>query len=64
MKRRCEMALMRKCKATGLARIKRKKLEAAGWKASTVKEFLNLNDADMEFIETKLSLTRALRELF
>ena len=41
---------------------KRKRLEAAGWKIGTVQEFLNLDDADMEFIETKLALTKAVRE--
>ena len=41
---------------------KRKRLEAAGWKATTVQEFLNLDAADMEFIETKLAWTKALRE--
>ena len=42
---------------------KRKRLEAAGWKATSVKEFLDLSDADMEYIETKLALSRRLREL-
>ena len=42
---------------------KRKRLEAAGWKATTVQEVLNLSDADMEYIETKLALSRRLREL-
>ena len=41
---------------------KQKRLEAAGWKIGTVQEFLNLDDADMEFIETKLALTKAVRE--
>jgi ribosome-binding protein aMBF1 (putative translation factor) len=41
---------------------KRKRLEAAGWKSATVQEFLNLDDADMEYIETKLALTKAVRE--
>ena len=41
---------------------KKKRLEAAGWKATTVQEFLNLDDADMEYIETKLALTKALKE--
>jgi DNA-binding XRE family transcriptional regulator len=42
---------------------KRKRLEAAGWKSVTVQEFLNLDDADMAYIETKLSLSRRLRQL-
>lgn len=41
---------------------KRKRLEAAGWKSSTVQEFLNLDDADMRYIETKLALTKAVKE--
>ena len=41
---------------------KKKRIEAAGWKATTVQEFLNLDDADMEYIETKLALTKALKE--
>ena len=41
---------------------KKKRLEAAGWKATTVQEFLNLDDADMAYIETKLALTKALKE--
>jgi DNA-binding XRE family transcriptional regulator len=40
---------------------KRKRLEAAGWKFGTVQEFLNLDAADMEFIETKLALTKAVK---
>ena len=42
---------------------KKRRLEAAGWKATTVQEFLNLSGADMEYIETKLALSRRLREL-
>ena len=42
---------------------KRKRLEAAGWKATSVKEFLALSDADVEYIETKLALSRRLREV-
>ena len=41
---------------------KRQRLEAVGWKVTKAKEFLNLDDADMEYIETKLALTKALRE--
>jgi hypothetical protein len=29
---------------------KKKRLEAAGWKETTVKEFLNLSDADVYYI--------------
>jgi len=42
---------------------KLKRLEAAGWKQTNVKELLNLTDADMEYIETKLALTKSLRTL-
>mgnify|MGYP001575091204 CR=1 FL=1 len=42
---------------------KRKRLERAGWKTTTVQEFLSLSNADMEYIETKLALSRRLREL-
>lgn len=42
---------------------KKRKLEAAGWKATNVRDFLNLSDADSEYIETKLALGRRLREL-
>jgi len=42
---------------------KKKRLEAAGWKVTTVQEFLDLSDVDMEYIETKLALSRRLREL-
>jgi len=41
---------------------KLKRLEAAGWKATSVQEFLNLDNADMEYIETKLALTKAVRQ--
>ena len=42
---------------------KKRRLEAAGWKETTVKEFLNLSDSDAQYIETKLALSRRLREL-
>lgn len=42
---------------------KKKRLEAAGWKAATVQDFLHLSGADMEYIETKLALSRRLRQL-
>ena len=34
-----------------------------GWVEGSVKEFLDLSDVDMEFIETRLALARRLREL-
>jgi DNA-binding XRE family transcriptional regulator len=42
---------------------KKRKLEAMGWKETSVKEFLNLSDADAQYIETKLALSRRFREL-
>jgi DNA-binding XRE family transcriptional regulator len=42
---------------------KKKRLEAAGWRETSVKEFLCLSDADAQYIETKLALSRKLREL-
>ncbi len=38
---------------------KRKRLEAAGWKVSTVSEFLGLTDEEAALIELKLDLARA-----
>jgi len=40
----------------------RKRLEAAGARVTTVKEFLDLSDADMAFIEMKIALAKKLRE--
>jgi len=42
---------------------KRKTLEAAGWRFGDVKELLELSDADMEVVETRVRLARAVREL-
>ena len=41
---------------------RKRKLQAAGWKVGTVKDFLDLSDADCEYIEAKLALMRAVRE--
>jgi DNA-binding XRE family transcriptional regulator len=40
---------------------KRRKLEAAGWKVGSTREFLDLNDAEAQFLEIKFSLVRMLR---
>ena len=40
---------------------KRRRLAAAGWKETTVQEFLNLSEADVQYIEMKLALSRLLR---
>ena len=42
---------------------KRKKLEAAGWKAGSVAEFLELSPEEAALIDIKLSLSKCLREL-
>ena len=34
-----------------------------GWVEGSVQELMDLSDADMEYIETKLALSRRLREL-
>ena len=39
-----------------------RRLEAAGARVTTVKEFLDLSEADMAFIEMKIALARKLRE--
>jgi predicted XRE-type DNA-binding protein len=39
----------------------RQKLAAAGWKMGEAKDFLELSDAEAEFIEMKLALAAALR---
>ena len=38
-------------------------LEAAGWKFGDVKELLDLSDADVAVIETRVRLARAVRDL-
>jgi DNA-binding XRE family transcriptional regulator len=40
---------------------KRRRLEAAGWKETSVQEFLDLSEADVQYIEMKLALSRLLR---
>ena len=42
---------------------KKRRLDAAGWKETTVQGFLNLSDADAQYIETKLALSRRRRQL-
>src|SRR5256885_14070461 len=42
---------------------KKRRLETAGWKETTVQEFLDLSAADVQYIETKLALSRRLREI-
>ena len=40
---------------------KKRRLDAAGWKETNVKEFLDLSEADVRYIEMKLALSRQLR---
>src|SRR5207244_3306208 len=42
---------------------KKRWLEAAGWKETTVREFLDLSEADAQYIEMKLGLSRLLRNV-
>jgi len=41
---------------------KKTRLERAGWKVGTVREFLNLSELDSALVELKLSLSRGLRQ--
>ena len=41
---------------------KRKKLEAAGWRVGSTREFLELSDAEAQFLGIKFSLARMLRQ--
>ena len=47
---------------TGMVNAAREPLPGRRWKATTVQDFLNLDNVDMELIETKLALTKAVRE--
>jgi DNA-binding XRE family transcriptional regulator len=42
---------------------KRRRLEAAGWRVSDAREFLQLTPGEAEFVEIKLALARRLRQL-
>jgi predicted XRE-type DNA-binding protein len=42
---------------------KKRRLEKEGWTESSVQEFLNLSAGDVQYIETKLALSRQLRIL-
>ena len=42
---------------------KKRRLEAAGWRETTVRELLNLSRTDVEYIEMKLALSRRLRDV-
>ena len=45
-----------------MTKARRKKLESAGWKLGSVKEFLGLNDEENAFVELKVVLSEKLRE--
>ena len=45
-----------------MKRQKKARLEAAGWKVGSAKEFLGLTDAEAAIVELKLELAKALRE--
>jgi predicted XRE-type DNA-binding protein len=45
-----------------MKRQKKARLEAAGWKVGSAKEFLALTDAEAAIVELKLELAKALRE--
>ena len=42
---------------------KRERLEAAGWKVSTVADFLGLSPEEEALVEARVALTRRLREV-
>ena len=50
----------RKSKAMSAA--SRRKLESAGWKVGSVKEFLGLSEEEAAFVELKLTLSESLKE--
>ena len=41
----------------------RRKLESAGWKVGSVKEFLGLSDEEAAFVELKLTLSLSLKKM-
>ncbi|QSJ16694.1 helix-turn-helix transcriptional regulator [Nostoc sp. UHCC 0702] len=44
-------------------KVKRQRLEAAGWRVGDAADFLELSHEEVAFIEMKLSLSRYLKEL-
>src|SRR5262245_39029063 len=49
-------------KEEAMTRGKRQRLEKAGWKLGSAKEFLGLTDEEEAILELKLALAQALRE--
>jgi DNA-binding XRE family transcriptional regulator len=47
-------------RGTAMKESKRRRLEAQGWKFGSAKDFLNLTDEDVEYIELHLSLAALL----
>lgn len=45
-----------------MTELRRKHLEAKGWRFGSVKEFLGLSDQESEYIELKLKLANSLRK--
>lgn len=44
-----------------MKKAKRARLEAAGWKVGSVRQFLGLSDEEVAFVDLKLALARSLR---
>jgi len=44
-----------------MKKAKRARLEAAGWKVGTVRQFVGLSDEEAAFVDLKLALARNLR---
>ena len=44
-----------------MRKAKRRKLEGAGWRVGSVRDFLRLNDEEAAYVELKLALSRSLR---
>lgn len=49
-------------RGTTMKQEKRRRLEAQGWKFGSAKDFLNLTDEDVEYIELHLSLAALLKK--
>ena len=45
-----------------MRKVKRARLEAAGWKLGTVRDFLGLSEEEAAFLEVKLALAKSLRK--
>ena len=45
-----------------MRKVKRARLEAAGWSVGTVRDFLGLSEEEAAFLEVKLALAKSLRK--